>query len=304
MRQLKKVLIDTDLGDDIDDAFALCLAMQSPEIEVLGVTTVFKSADKRARMAKKLLTLGGFGFVPVVEGEHYPLNQKEMFKLPINFDEPPISYDPAEYDDVEYDGNDAVEFLRRTLENSEEKLILVTLGALTNIARLFQKYPQTKDKVSELVVMGGAFDMNFPEYNYSCDPEAADFVINCGLPVKAVGVDVTFKCATTAEQTKALEECPHPAIKLLMSMRQNPAFMIYLHDPLALMSVYNDEYLTFCQRVVKVETTGEYTRGMAVNMCDHNWRRDCSVSPLVYARQVRADEFTADCIYRLLRFGK
>ena len=113
------VIIDTDIGDDIDDAFALCLAMQSPEIEILGVTTVFKNTRARAMIAKKLLTLGGYPDIPVAAGASIPLSNPEMFGKPVDFEELPKSYRP-EYEtelDLVHTG---MELIITILENSSE----------------------------------------------------------------------------------------------------------------------------------------------------------------------------------------
>ena len=83
MKDRIPVLIDTDLGDDIDDAFALCLAMRSPEIRVLGVTTVFRCAKYRAKMAKALLCAGGFSEIPVYAGESKPLECTSVHGHPL-----------------------------------------------------------------------------------------------------------------------------------------------------------------------------------------------------------------------------
>lgn len=172
MKERIPVIIDTDLGDDIDDAFALCLAMQSPELEILGVTTVHRCAAYRAKMAKSLLNAGGFCEVPVYAGESKPLVRESVHGRPLDYGEKPHSY-AEEYDATEYDGDDAVSFIVGTLEKSDRKITLVTLGALTNIALVLQKRPDLFKKIEKLCIMGGAFSMNLGEYNFSCDPDAA-----------------------------------------------------------------------------------------------------------------------------------
>lgn len=166
MKERIPVIIDTDLGDDIDDAFALCLAMQSPELEILGVTTVHRCAAYRAKMAKSLLNAGGFCEVPVYAGESKPLVRESVHGRPLDYGEKPHSY-AEEYDATEYDGDDAVSFIVGTLEKSDRKITLVTLGALTNIALVLQKRPDLFGKIEKLCIMGGAFSMNLGEYNFS-----------------------------------------------------------------------------------------------------------------------------------------
>ena len=212
MKEKIPVLIDTDIGDDIDDAFALCLAMRSPEIRLLGVTTVHRCAKHRARMAKALLRAGGFGYVPVHAGDSRPLKCTSVYGRPIDYADLPHSYD-SEYDDVSYDGDDAVSFLAETLKKSSDKVTIVTLGALTNLARLLCEHPEVHEKIGLTCTMGGAYSMNWGEYNFCCDPEAAAVVLESGLPQHCVGVDVTFQCKLNGELLEQSVRSPIPACK-------------------------------------------------------------------------------------------
>ena len=149
MKERIPVIIDTDLGDDIDDAFALCLAMQSPELEILGVTTVHRCAAYRAKMAKSPAYTGTSQNPPAVRSDFAIFARESVHGRPLDYGEKPHSY-AEEYDATEYDGDDAVSFIVGTLEKSDRKITLVTLGALTNIALVLQKRPDLFGKIEKL----------------------------------------------------------------------------------------------------------------------------------------------------------
>lgn len=298
-----RVIIDTDIGDDIDDAFALCLAMQSPELEIMGVTTVFKDTVKRAMMAKRLLKLGGFGHVPVYAGAPIPLSNWEMFGKKVDFSETPHSFRDKYIEDIDLSKSGA-DFIIDTLENSSGKITLITLGALTNIADVLRRRPGLKDKIDRIHVMGGAYYTNWTEYNFACDPEAADMVLRSGICIKAVGTDITFKCRVDEPLINKLLGNPHPCIQTLMEMCSSWNGSVYLHDPLAVGTVFDDSFVTFERKTYCVEHDAKYSRGMCVHLSDHNWKADPLKSNLYVGASVRSDIFVEACINRLMQFSE
>lgn len=297
------VIIDTDIGDDIDDAFALCLAMKSPELRLLGVTTVFKDTASRARIAARLLRLGGFGEVPVVAGCAIPLCNYEIYGKPIDFTEKPISY-IGDYDTEVYRTDiDAVAFLIQTLEAAESPIKLITLGALTNIADLLRRRPDLTAKIASISMMGGAFiSHNLCEYNFTCDPEAASIVIRSGVPIDCVGLDVTFQCKLSKQQVEALNNHAHPCIRMLMDMRMRWAHDVYLHDPLAVVAAFDKNIASFEKIQCKVELNGSYTRGQSVNLSNFTWALPGDDSTLEVAYAVQKDKVVELCMDRLTSY--
>ena len=172
------ILIDTDIGSDIDDAFAIALALQSPEVEIKGVTTVFCNTDRRTALAEMLLKLAGREDIPVHTGLSHPIVQREMFDRPIDFDDgvPEWLEEFEKY--LVPKPHDAPQFIVETLEKAERPLVILTLGALTNIAAVLTVRPDLKKKIDYLMIMGGSYFMNYQEYNFSCDPEAAKSLRN------------------------------------------------------------------------------------------------------------------------------
>lgn len=303
MKKRTNIIIDTDIGGDIDDAFAICLAMRSPEIKILGITTVYQDTVKRAKIAARLLRLGGCSSIPVVAGEKYPLKNREVYGKRVDFDEEPIAY-TSDYDTEEYQKDiTAKDFIIQTLENSKESIALVTIGALTNIAKVLMERPDLKEKIKFISMMAGAYAFrNVGEFNISCDPEATDIVINSGVEIRSVGLDVTFQCVLQQEEIQLLEKCQHPCIKMLMDMRKAWGHNVVLHDPLALAVVFRKDLVTFERIKCKIELEGQYTRGFSVNLSDFTWSMPAEDSNFEVGFAVDSKQVVKLCLERLLSF--
>jgi purine nucleosidase len=180
------ILLDTDIGTDIDDAFALALITRSPELELLGVTTVSGDTQARARLAAKLLWECGFRRVPVVAGEPgrpLPMEQTRWAR---------------DFKSAQLRPGSAVDFLDATLRRLPGKTTIVAIGPLTNIAALLQKDPAIAKKISQIVLMGGSIYHGYgedptpvAEYNIAADPSAAQKVFGSGVRILMVPLDVT-----------------------------------------------------------------------------------------------------------------
>ena len=154
--------------------------------------------------------------------------------------------------------------------------------------------------------MGGAYFINWIEYNFACDPEAAEIVLESGLTIKAVGVDVTLGCALSQEQMEILSGHPHPCIRMLMEMcrRWTPEGPMVLHDPLALWSVFGEDKLEYERQVYRVETGTGCARGVCVRLSDHNWKVSVETARLYVAKKVREGEFVRACVERLASYAR
>ena len=297
-----RVIIDTDIGDDIDDAFALYVAVRSPELEVAGVTTVFKNARARAQIASRLLRTAGRSDIPVVPGADRPIVNSKVYGVPIRYGEKPPQHLPEMDDEPVDDSVNAAQFIVRTAKASDKPITLIALGALTNIAAALVAAPEIADNLEKIVVMGGAYDLNISEYNFSCDPEAAQAVLNSGVPILAVGLDVTFRCELSEDQVAAIRSSEDPAAKLIMRMREHwNSSHIYLHDPLAVVVAYTEDFVTVQQRKIGVEISGEYTRGMVVNLSDFNWQQNAGQSNVRVCREVDHRGFSDFYVNRVLQ---
>ncbi|MGH8911401.1 MAG: nucleoside hydrolase [Acidimicrobiia bacterium] len=190
------VIIDCDPGHD--DAIAILLALASPELDLLGITTVGGNSGlaNTTRNALTVLEVAGRTDIPVAAGCEHPLvrplriadhvHGKSGMDGPVL--EPPTT--------VPVDAH-AVDFIAATIERSDEAVTLVPTGPLTNIAMLLRRHPDVEDKIRRIVLMGGAVGLGnttpSAEFNIWVDPEAADVVFRSGLDLTMVGLDITHQ---------------------------------------------------------------------------------------------------------------
>jgi inosine-uridine nucleoside N-ribohydrolase len=258
------VIFDTDIGDDIDDALALALALQSPELDVRLVTTVVDDVDSRTRLAWKELNLYHRQDVPLATGAAQPLldpqrpDHAAQFRLLTVDDNVP-----------EAAHRRAAEVIVQTLMEAPEKMTVIPVGPLTNIALALRLEPRIKGKIERIVLMGGAFKLNYPEYNIQRDRAAAQIVFSSGIPITAVGLDVTLKCKLQGADFERMKRAENPASKFLMTLiglwqESNPGQFPTLHDPLAVASAIRPNLIETQSGSVEVETSSPLTNGMTV----------------------------------------
>ena len=258
------VIFDTDIGDDIDDALALALALQSPELDVRLVTTVVDDVDSRTRLAWKELGLYGRQNIPLATGASQPLlgpqriDKAPQFELLTASDTPP-----------EAAHRHAAEVIVETLMASPVKITVIPVGPLTNIALALRLEPRIREKIERIVLMGGAFRLLTPEYNIMRDAVAAQIVFSSGVPVVAVGLDVTLKCKLEGRDMERLRQADNPASRFLVQLielwqKGNPSQFPTLHDPLAVASVIRPGLIETQSGAVQVETSSALTGGMTV----------------------------------------
>ncbi len=257
----KRIILDTDIGDDIDDAFALLFALKCSELELEAVTVVWGDVETRAKLASKLISTLGLK-TPVAKGSPQSLLgfkpgwkpcQAEVLKQDEAF--PNILETPAwnivSEKACEIDG-----------------LHLVSIGPMTNVAlTLFFKHGFEK-RVS-LTSMAGVFKSSGAEYNVKCDPEALSIVLKSGLNPLLVGLDVTMKCVMPVNMVEKLKASGKPEHRLVSAMLDawtgSTGFrQPVLHDPLALATLVDDKIVKVEKTRVEVELKGEYTRGFTV----------------------------------------
>jgi purine nucleosidase len=186
-----KIILDTDIGDDVDDAFALALALESPEIEIVAVTTAWGDTALRARMVRRMLAENGRVEIPVAEGI--------VTKSRANFSQ-------ARWAERGPDGpkQDAVEFLLEAIRKNPGEVTLVAIGPLTNVGAAIEKDAATFRKLKRVVLMGGSVRKGYadsgyepnrgpqPEYNILSDVPAAQKLFASGVPIFMMPLDSTI----------------------------------------------------------------------------------------------------------------
>src|SRR2546423_2834811 len=186
-----KIILDTDIGDDVDDAFALGLALQSPEVEVVGVTTAWGDTALRGRMVRRMLLETGRAGIPVAEG----IATKS-----------PTTFSQARWAEAGPDAKsrvDAVELLLNEIRKNPGELTLVAIGPLTNVGAAIERDAATFRKLKRVVLMGGSVrkgygDLGYEpdrgpmaEYNIKCDVAAAQKLFASGVPIFMMPLDST-----------------------------------------------------------------------------------------------------------------
>ena len=261
------VIIDTDIGDDVDDALALALAVSSSEIELVGVTTVFQCAEPRARLAAHLLAAFGRQDVPVHAGTDRPLlGQLRPDWVPNQLAVLEGTAAPAPAADH------AVDFLVRE-GMRREGLVVLPIGAMTNVALALAMEPRLVSRV-RILAMAGAWDRAGAEWNVRCDPEAVAAVLASGARVDFVGLDVTTRVTLPQPELRRLLEARDPAGRALAGFLgawqrgwgKNPDFAPVLHDPLAVAAVFRPDLLRWEEAHVAVDLTATHVRGQTVTV--------------------------------------
>jgi inosine-uridine nucleoside N-ribohydrolase len=269
------LLVDCDPGQD--DAIALLLALASPELELLGVTTVAgnQTLDKVTANAIRVLELAERGDVPVAAGADRPLAGDLVVAADAHGasgldgpDLPPPRADPV--------AEHAVDFLAARILGSEQPVTLVATGPLTNVALLLDAHPQAAARLGRVVLMGGAIaegnQTASAEYNVWVDPEAAARVFAGGLDLTMVGLDVTNRAVLTRAHAEGLrtEGAVGEAVAAMLDVYGAFYEEAYehggcpVHDALALASVVRPELLQTLDRHVEVEQGHGLCRGRTV----------------------------------------
>jgi purine nucleosidase len=251
------LILDTDIGDDVDDALALALICNSPELNLIGVTTVFRDAPRRAILVTEVLRLFGRSNVPVHAGVSRPLLQawedipRGGAQLGRQFEALDSNLKPPK-------GAHAVDFLAQKIieySNRGEKLTIAAIGPLTNIALLFARYPETVAQC-KVLLMGGKWSERFTEWNILCDPEVAAMVFRAGADLTMVGLDVTLRCVLSDAQGAQLRGADTPRATFLADLIELWGHKVTLHDPLTILTLL-DDCVMFEPQHIEVGLCGE-----------------------------------------------
>jgi len=300
-----KLFIDTDIGDDIDDLQALTLALVSPEVELVGVTTVWGNTLRRAKLVRKLLEAAGRGDVPVAAGTGAPLLHPGRATT---FDGHNLDLGSLEKEPLETPGP---LMLAEAFQEDQGTTVLLTLGALTNVALALHLDSRLPGKIRRYFMMGGCFGAraelrNRLEYNIRCDPEAAAVVFSTGFDLTIVGLDVTTQVELPRAHLDPLRTSNHPLARLYVSAVEDYLSLHSTnrnipHDALTLAALLRPELLATEELQVGVELCGDYTRGTTLGAqppsCDVSGFGPAKVAVRVDAPAFR--EFYLERLYRL-----
>jgi purine nucleosidase len=185
---MRPVIFDTDIGTDVDDILALVLLAKAPELNLLGVTTVYGDTNFRAKIARKTTQMLGRADIKIVPGESRPRSGRQVHWAGHEGEGIP------NLDEVEIEQSQpGPAYISETAEVLNGELEVIATGPLTNIARAITEAPPSCAKIKHLYVMGGAFWMPGAEHNIKCDAEAARIVFASGIPMTVISLDLTTR---------------------------------------------------------------------------------------------------------------
>lgn len=252
-----KVILDTDIGSDIDDAVCLAYLLAQSDCDLLGVTTVSGQPVERAKMVSAICRVAGRD-IPI-----YPGTADPFLVAP----KQPVAQQAAKLDRwphaTEFPSHEAIEFLRRTIRQNPREVTLLTIGPLTNIALLFAIDPEIPGLLKELVMMCGVFSDHHTrgntrrEWNAMLDPHATAMVYRAQPPVhRSLGLDVTTQVVMDREAVRARFDTPllRPVLdfaEVWFEQRDHITF----HDPLAAVSIFDPQVVGYQQGTVSVDVS-------------------------------------------------
>lgn len=302
----QKVIIDTDPG--VDDAFAIFLALCSPELKVLAVTAVAGNVplDITLPNALRLVEIAGRSDFPVARGASSPLIRKLITAAYAHGNNglagvefPAARLQPAK--------ESAADLICRLVRENSGEVTIIGIGPLTNVALALRQDSEIAGMIRSIVLMGGSLSGGnvspAAEFNFYVDPEAASIVFDSGIPIRMVGLDVTRKVELTNQHVEALRAGKGPISNaaariadaiMKMAHEQKWKNGPHLHDPLAVSALINSDILTFEDYHVEIETAGSITAGESVGWNRGPLRQSAPLQSAGFSYGTEASAFKAN----------
>jgi purine nucleosidase len=198
---MHKVVLDTDIGTDVDDALALTVLLGSPEVELIGITTVYGDVRLRSQIAMNLCSMVNRE-IPTYMGEEKTISGREVwmsgsegknFKSLDSFTPQTIS---------------AVDFLIEAVTAKPQSIDVIAIGPLTNIARAIQSSSDFEKKVKRVWMMGGDFTQSRVEHNFKCDIDAARIVLESNIPISILDLPNSQKTIIRMTEIEQIRNAP------------------------------------------------------------------------------------------------
>lgn len=258
-----KILLDTDIGTDVDDALCLAYLLANPNCDLLGITTVTGEPERRAMMASVMTHAAGKPGIPIYPGGGRPLLLEQR----------QVTAPQAEVVDrfphqTDFPRGEAVEFLRRTIRAHPGEVTLLTIGPLTNAGLLFAVDPEIPRLLKGIVMMAGLFtnkvvDFGPLEWNAFGDAHASAIVYQSPVPVhRSVGLDVTTKVVMSADEVR--QKMRGPLLEPVAAFAEiwfKQWGGVMFHDPLAATTIFDDSICTWERGQVEIELTSPRLTG-------------------------------------------
>lgn len=242
---LHRVILDTDIGSDVDDLLALVLILGTPDIDLVGVTTVYGDTRLRARIARSVLGKAG-RHVPVHAGLAAPLSGREVWWA---------GHEGVLHGDLAreaYDSDDAVRFLVDTVIAAPGEIDVMAIGPLTNIAAAIAADERFSRSVRHLWLMGGSFTDDEPEHNFRSDDVAARTVFASGIPTTVSGLEITRRINIGSDELARIAEAGQVGRLIEAEIEQwwkfwDTAWNVP-HDPVTVLTLTRPDLFEFTPR--------------------------------------------------------
>ena len=271
----QRVILDTDIGDDIDDAFALALVLASPHVKLMGIVTAWGDTGLRARLAERFLCETGEANIPLFAG--VPTKSKTVFTQ--------RKWAQASSAFKQPDAGAGIDFILKTIRRYPNQITLIAIAPLSNIGALIDKDPVTFRKLKKVVLMGGSIrrgydylgqpaDKPSAEYNIHMDVASANKLLTSGVPIFMLPLDSTQLNLNAAKRTQLFGK-KTPLTSVLMQLysewsastkRRTPV----LFDAMAVAYDLNPKLCPMTPMRLQVDQTG-FTRVIKgppnVNVC-------------------------------------
>lgn len=270
----KRVIIDTDPGHD--DTLAIMLALANEELDIKGITTVAGNTDIEHNTKNAVRVLEYFGNdIKVYKGAGKPLFNPFIGAADVHGE---TGLDGTSLPDAirKEEEIPAVEFMEQTLK--QEKITIIAIGPLTNVATLLLTAPELKSQIEEICIMGGAAlggnVTSAAEFNIWQDPEAAHIVFSAGVPLTMCGLDVTHRSGLTEKELEEIKSIGGKVGTLAGEIidfygksaehNDNGTMSFVIHDAVAVAKMLRPELFTIKPYHVDIDLDGVYTRGCTV----------------------------------------
>ena len=264
MNRMKKVIIDTDIGTDVDDALALVYALNSKLLDIKAITTVHGDTNLRGKIAKKLCNLLKPNLdIPVLAGYEKPLKSDKLFWAGFEGND-------LDLRDIKLHNKNIDEFLRDTIIKYKG-IELISLAPCTNIASLFQKFPEVKSYINKIYLMNriknkeNKLILDEMAYNTKVDPYAAEIVFNSKIPLTIITTEISKETYLTMGDFEELKSLSLNWTDIIYNNAKNwlnfsKYKIAYLYDPLTVAVAENPS-------IVKTKTINniEITVGLNIN---------------------------------------
>ncbi|MFI5697920.1 nucleoside hydrolase [Kribbella sp. NPDC051586] len=240
---MRSIILDTDIGSDVDDAMALAQLMGSPELDLLEVHTVYGDTRLRAQLAHRYAALAGRDLL-VVPGVAEPLSGREVWWA---------GHEGTLHEDLEREtvsAASAPERLIKRLREQPGELDVAAIGPLTNLAAALALEPGAAGWIRHLWVMGGAFGAEaVSEHNFKCDDAAAQMVLTAGIPTTITGLEITQQVTIEASRLERIRAAGALGAALGADIEQWWAYWSETwnvpHDPVAVLALSRPELFRF-----------------------------------------------------------